>query len=76
MDVDDIRVQAAIAAMQGIIESGKIGQLLELSPSLVAAQSVRLANALVKELQCKRDNKALDKEVKDGFKKLIHLKEE
>ena len=48
---EEIKVQAAISALQGVLESGKLGQILELSPEAVAVQSVRLADALVKELQ-------------------------
>lgn len=51
IDFDKYRVEAAISAMQGILESGKLGEFLELSPELVAKQSVRIADALIKELK-------------------------
>jgi len=51
MNWEDVRIQAAIAAMQGIQESGKLGNILELEPSLVADLAVRMADALVKRLK-------------------------
>ena len=51
MDWNEIRAQAAISAMQGVLESGKLGEILELSPEVVAKQSIRLADALVNELK-------------------------
>lgn len=51
IDWEQVRIQAAIAAMQGIQESGKIGEALELDPGLVSEMAVRLADALVKRLK-------------------------
>jgi hypothetical protein len=46
-----VRVDAAISAMQGVLESGKLGMVLEAAPDVVARQSVKLADALVEELK-------------------------
>ena len=70
-----MRTEAAISALQGVLESGKIGELLELSPSLVAMQSVRLANALVEELKKNKDNKTLDSEIREEIKKIFKKKD-
>ena len=75
MDWDEVRAQAAISALQGVLESGKVGELLELSPSLVAKQSVRLANAIVEELKRNRDNETLDNEIKEEIKKIFKKKD-
>ena len=75
MDWDEVRAQAAISALQGVSESGKVGELLELSPSLVAKQSVRLANAIVEELKRNRDNETLDNEIKEEIKKIFKKKD-
>ena len=75
MDWDEVRTEAAISALQGVLESGKIGELLELSPSLVAMQSVRLANALVEELKKNKDNKTLDSEIREEIKKIFKKKD-
>ena len=48
---EEIRINASISAMQGIMESGTIGLLLEADPSLIAKQAIRVADALVAELQ-------------------------
>jgi hypothetical protein len=73
MDINEIRANAAISAMQGILESGKLGEVLELTPSLVAKQSVRLANELVNELNKRTTNDELEEqiaeEVRNIFKK-------
>ena len=63
MDWDEVRINAAISALQGVLESGKVGEMLELSPSLVAKQAVRLANSLVDELKKDTTNKDLEKEI-------------
>lgn len=75
MDWEEVRQQAAISALQGVLESGKFGEILELSPSIVAMQSVRLANALVEELKKNTDDITLEKEIKEGIKKFLHIKE-
>lgn len=53
MDRDwfEIRWQLASSAMQGVLESGKLGMILEVDPSLVAKQSLRMADALIEELK-------------------------
>ena len=50
VDWEQIRINAAISAMQGVLESGKLGMVLEASPDTVAKQAIRLADALVEEL--------------------------
>jgi len=71
VDWDNIRAEAAISAMQGVLESGKLGELLELSPYIVAKQSVRLANCLVEELRKNKSNDTLEQEIKDDLKKML-----
>lgn len=51
IDWGQVRADAAISAMQGILESGKLGELLEAAPEVVARQAVRMADALVEELK-------------------------
>ena len=51
IDWEQIRINAAISAMQGVLESGKLGMVLEVTPDVVARQSVKLADALVEELK-------------------------
>lgn len=51
IDWEQIRINAAISAMQGVLESGKLGMVLEVAPDVVARQSVKLADALVDELK-------------------------
>ena len=51
IDWEQIRINAAISAMQGVLESGKLGMVLEVAPDVVARQSVKLADALVEELK-------------------------
>lgn len=51
IDWEQVRIDAAISAMQGVLESGKLGEILEAAPDVVARQSVRLADALVEELK-------------------------
>ena len=46
-----IRWQLASSAMQGVLESGKLGMILEVDPGLVAKQALRMADALIKELK-------------------------
>lgn len=50
IDWDEVRINAAISAMQGVLESGKLGMVLEAAPEVVAKQAVRLADALIEEL--------------------------
>ena len=51
IDWEQVRIDAAISAMQGVLESGKLGMVLEAAPEVVARQAVRLADALIKELK-------------------------
>ena len=72
MDLNELRANAAISAMQGILESGRLGCMLELTPKLVAKQSVRLANELVNELSKNTDNATLEKEIIDEKKNIFN----
>lgn len=51
VDWEQTRIDAAISAMQGVLESGKLGMVLEAAPEVVARQAVRLADALIEELK-------------------------
>lgn len=51
VDWEQVRIDAAISAMQGVLESGKLGMVLEAAPDVVARQAVRLADALVEKLK-------------------------
>lgn len=51
IDWEQVRIDAAISAMQGVLESGKLGMVLEASPDTVARQAVRMADALVEKLK-------------------------
>lgn len=51
IDWEQVRIDAAISAMQGVLESGKLGMVLEAAPEVVAKQSVKLADALIEELK-------------------------
>ena len=51
VDWGQVRIDAAISAMQGVLESGKLGMVLEAAPEVVAKQAVRLADALIEELK-------------------------
>ena len=51
IDWEQVRIEAAISAMQGVLESGKLGMVLEAAPEVVARQAVRLADALIEELK-------------------------
>ncbi len=55
IDWEEIRINAAISAMQGVLESGKLGQILEVTPEIVAKQSVRMADALSEELKKEKE---------------------
>ena len=48
---EEVRINAAISAIQGVMESGKLGMVLELDPDILAKQAVRVADALVNELK-------------------------
>lgn len=51
IDWEQVRINAAISAIQGVMESGKLGMVLELDPDILAKQAVRVADALVNELK-------------------------
>ena len=53
IDWEEVRIDAAISAMQGVLESGKLGMVLEAAPEVVARQAVKLADALIEELKGK-----------------------
>ena len=55
IDWEQVRVDAAISAMQGVLESGKLGEILEAAPEVVARQAVRMADALIEELKKNRE---------------------
>ena len=46
-----VLVEASIAAMQGIQESGKFGIAMDVVPDRLAEASVRIAKCLVRELK-------------------------
>ena len=71
VDWDNVRVEAAISAMQGVLESGKLGEVLDIAPYIVAKQSVRLANYLVEELRRNKSNDTLEQEIKNDIKNLV-----
>ena len=71
IDWEQVRVDAAISALQGVLESGKLGEVLEIAPYIVAKQSVRLANSLVEELQKNKSNDDLTKEIEDDLKSVF-----
>ena len=50
-DWEEVRINASISALQGIQENGKLGELLEIDPKVIAKASIKIANALVEELQ-------------------------
>jgi len=49
MDAKDFYQQCAIAAMQGLMENGKVGLVADLTPSLLAKKSFDIAEAMLKE---------------------------
>lgn len=51
VDWEQVRINAAISAIQGVMESGKLGIVLEIDPDILAKQAVRVADALVNELK-------------------------
>ena len=51
VDWEQVKVDAAISAMQGVLESGKLGMVLEAAPEVVARQAVKLADALIEKLK-------------------------
>lgn len=51
IDWNKVKINAAISTIQGIMESGKLGMILEADPHIMARQAVRVADALVEELK-------------------------
>ena len=51
IDWNEVKINAAISTIQGLMESGKIGMVLEADPHIMAKQAVRVADALVNELK-------------------------
>ncbi len=47
LDWDTILIEASIAAMQGIQESGKVGLISDLTPNILASEAVKIAKCLV-----------------------------
>ena len=54
IDWEQVRINAAISAMRGVLESGKLGMVLEAAPEVVARQAVKLADELIEELKEKK----------------------
>jgi len=54
---DKILIDASIAAMQGIQESGKFGIAFDVMPEKLAKFSVKIAKCLVEELKKEIENK-------------------
>ena len=50
-DWNEVRINAAISALQGLMENGKINTVMDLAPSFLASRSVTIADALVDELK-------------------------
>ena len=51
IDWEQVRIQAAISALQGVQESGKLGWAIEALPETAAELAVKMADALVKKLK-------------------------
>lgn len=49
MDAKDFYQQCAIAAMQGIMENGKVGLVADLTPTILAKKSFDIADAMLNE---------------------------
>ena len=56
IDWNQVLIEASIAAMQGIQESGKLGVAADVLPDQLAKISVRIAKSLVAELKKEIDN--------------------
>lgn len=69
MNLEEIKLQAAISALQGIMESGTIGEILELTPHVIVKQAIRIGNIFAEEFQKNKDNKTLEEEIKKLIKK-------
>lgn len=51
IDWNKILIEASIAAMQGIQESGKLGLAADILPEKLAEASVKIAKCLINELK-------------------------
>ena len=51
IDWNEVLIQASISAMQGIQESGKLGEISNLVPDELADISVKIGKALVEKLK-------------------------
>ena len=51
IDWNNVLIQASIAAMQGIQESGTLGLVSDVMPDELAKMSVRIGEAMVRELK-------------------------
>lgn len=51
IDWNKVLIEASIAAMQGIQESGKLGLAADILPEKLAESSVKIAKCLVNELK-------------------------
>ena len=51
IDWNNVLIEASIAAMQGIQESGKLGLAADILPEKLAESSVKIAKCLVNELK-------------------------
>lgn len=60
IDWNQVLIEASIAAMQGIQESGKLGVAADVLPDQLAKISVRIAKSLVAELKKEIDNNQRD----------------
>ena len=69
MEVEEIKLQASISALQGIMESGTIGEVLELTPHIVVKQAIRIGTIFAEEFQKNKDSKTLEEEIKKLIKK-------
>ena len=62
VDWTEVRIDAAISAMQGLMENGKVSLVLDLAPEVLAERSVVIADALVDELKKGRKDRKNEKE--------------
>lgn len=51
IDWNKVLIEASIAAMQGIQESGKLGLAADILPEKLAEASVKIAKCLINELK-------------------------
>lgn len=54
---NEVLINATISSAQGIMESGHIGQILELDPNIISIQSIHVAKSLVEHLKKEIENK-------------------